>query len=78
MRKIISWIMLVLMSIIVIEYKTGAVYVACVDGEIKENYPTTVIKLKGRARGHKKYIDMRRVKEIYKITSPYEDEGEEK
>lgn len=58
-----NWIIFLFAFLLVIEYKTGYKKTMIVDDNFKIKYPTTVIK-----RGHNRtYIDMRRVKKIYKI-----------
>lgn len=62
-----NWIILLLVTILILEYKTGYRKVISVPDNYKITYPTTVIRLDGKARGHKKYIDMRMIKKIYEI-----------
>jgi len=61
-----NWLILLLVTILILEYKTGYRKVMSVPDNYKITYPTTVIRLRGKARGHKKYIDMRMIKRIYK------------
>lgn len=67
-----NWIIYLLVILLVIEYKTGYKKAIIVPDDTKITYPTTVIRLKGKARGHKKYIDMRRVGRIFEIPIPLE------
>jgi len=47
-----------------IEYKTGCKKTMIVNDDFKIKYPTTIVEI---GRGNRKYIDMRRVKKIYKF-----------
>ena len=62
-----NWIILLLVTMLILEYRNGHIKTMTVPENYNFTYPTTTIKLQGRARGHKKYIDMRRVKRVWRI-----------
>jgi len=60
-----NWLILLLVTMLILEYKTGYRKVMSVPDNYKITYPTTVLRLEGKARGHKKYIDLRMLEKVY-------------
>lgn len=58
-----NWLILLLVTMLILEYRTGYRKVISVPSNYKITYPTTVIR--GKPRGHKKYIDLRMLKKVY-------------
>lgn len=58
-----NWLILLLVTMLMLEYKTGYKKTMIVPDDTKITYPTTVI----RQGAHKKYIDMRLIRKLRKF-----------
>lgn len=59
-----NWLIVIFAFLLIVEYKSGVKRSYIVDDNFKIKRPTTVIRI----GPHKKYIDMRNVKNVYKIS----------